>query len=129
MSKHPVESVIERADAAIVSEDFDALMEFYADDAVLVVKPGTIAHGKAEIRAASERIAAHFDHSLVVEQAGLRLLEAGDTVLVLAKTIIASAESPPVERLATYVFRRDLTGKWLCVIDNSYGHKLLEHPE
>lgn len=58
MERHPVELVIEMADAAIVAEDFDALMEFYAEDAMLVVRPGKIARGRSEIRAASEAIAA-----------------------------------------------------------------------
>lgn len=129
MEKHPVELVIERADAAIVAEDFDALMEFYADDAILVVRPGRIASGKDEIRAASEAIAAHFDHSLRVEQAGLKVLEADGTALVLARTIVSAADTPPVERQATYVFNRSATGEWLCVIDNSYGHELLDHRE
>jgi ketosteroid isomerase-like protein len=29
-------------------------------------------------------------------------------------------------RRATYVFRRGDEGKWLCVIDNSYGTGLLD---
>ena len=31
----------------------------------------------------------------------------------------------PVERKATYVFRRTEDGSWLCAIDSSYGHELL----
>ena len=36
MTSHPLKQVIEAADRAIVAEDFDALMDFYADDAILV---------------------------------------------------------------------------------------------
>jgi ketosteroid isomerase-like protein len=43
------------ADAAIMAEDFDALMDFYADDATLVVKPGLHVTGKDNIRAAFVR--------------------------------------------------------------------------
>jgi ketosteroid isomerase-like protein len=39
MSTHPLEQLIRAADVAITSEDYDALMDFYADDAKLVVKP------------------------------------------------------------------------------------------
>lgn len=127
MERHPVEILIELADAAIVREDFDELMRFYSEDAMLVVRPGVIARGRAEIRAACERIAAHFDHSLVVRQAGMKLLEAGDTVLVLANTVISANGSPDVVRHATYVFKRE-SGEWLCVIDNSYGHELIDAP-
>lgn len=125
VGRHPVEELIERADAAIVREDFDALMEFYSDDAMLVVRPGLIARGRSEIRQACERIAEHFGHTLEVRQAGMTLLEAGDTVLVLARTIISAAGEADVTRHATYVFSRQTTGEWLCVIDNSYGHELL----
>lgn len=129
MEKHPVELLIERADAAIMREDFDALIDIYADDAILVVQPGMIASGKTQIRRAFEAIAAHFGHSLVVEEAGMRVLEAGDTALVLAKTVVSSAQTTQIERAATYVFQRSQQGNWLCVIDNSYGHRLLDANE
>ena len=129
MEQHPVQQLIEQADAAIMREDFDALMRMYGDESILVVRPGLIATGRDQIRRAFEAIAAHFGHSLVVEEAGMKLLEAGDTVLVLAKTIVSSADSPAVERHATYVFRRQPSGEWLCTIDNSYGHELLLHDE
>jgi ketosteroid isomerase-like protein len=125
VEKHPVEQLIEQADAAIMREDFDSLMQMYGEESILVVQPGMIATGKAQIRRAFEAIAVHFGHSLVLEEAGMKLLEAGDTVLVLAKTVVSAADSPAVERHATYVFRRQASGEWLCTIDNSYGHELL----
>jgi uncharacterized protein (TIGR02246 family) len=121
---HALEDLIASADAAIVREDFDALLEFYADDAVLVVKPGMNVTGKASIRKAFERIAEFFQHSVRVRQAGMAILETGDTALVLAKTIVSAANLPEVTRNATYVFRR-AGGRWRCVIDNSYGHELV----
>jgi uncharacterized protein (TIGR02246 family) len=125
MTRHPIELQIEKADHAINSEDFDTLMDIYADDAVLVVKPGMNAVGKAQIRKAMEAIAEHFKHSLDVRQAGMKILESGDTALVLAKTLVSASNTPTVERSATYVFKRHSTGSWLCIIDNSYGHELL----
>jgi len=126
MSEHPVLQLIRCADEAIIAEDFDTLMELYAEDAMLVVRPGVVARGRGEIRRACERIAKHFDHSLVVRQAGMALLEAGDTALVLANTVISSAETPETVRHATYVFRREPSGRWLCIVDNSYGHAIIE---
>jgi hypothetical protein len=41
MTQHAIERLIEQADTAINQEDFNTLIGFYADDAVLVVKPGT----------------------------------------------------------------------------------------
>ncbi len=122
---HPIEEIIASADAAIVREDFDAVLDVYSDDAVLVVQPGMNVRGKAPIRKAFEAIAAHFDHSLQVRQAGMVVLESGDNALVLAKTVVSASNLPAVTRDATYVFRRDGGGKWRCAIDNSYGHELL----
>lgn len=129
MEKHPIELVIEKADAAIVQEDFDTLMDIYSDDALLVIKPGMNATGKAQIRKAFEAIAAHFQHTLHVEQAGMKILEAGDTALVMAKTVVSAANMPATARSACYVFKKAAGGEWLCQIDNSYGHELLLHED
>jgi uncharacterized protein (TIGR02246 family) len=125
MTRHPVELQIEKADRAINGEDFDTLMDIYADDAILVVKPGMNAVGKVQIRKAMEDIAAYFNHSLDVMQAGMKILESGDTALVLARTVVSASNMPTIERSATYVFKRTPAGSWLCIIDNSYGHELL----
>ena len=125
MTQHPIETLIEQADKAIVAEDFDALMDIYSDDAILVVKPGMNATGKAQIRKAFEAIAAYFEHSLKVEQAGMHILEAGDTALVMAYTIVSASNMAATKRSATYVFKKTADGGWLCQIDNSYGHELL----
>jgi uncharacterized protein (TIGR02246 family) len=125
MHNHPLKVLIEKADKAMNQEDFDALLDFYADDAILVIKPGMNAVGKAQIRKAYEAIAAHFGHTLDVKQAGMKILETGDTALVLAKTLVSAKEHPVVERKATYVFKRTTNDAWLCIIDNSYGHDLI----
>jgi len=129
MTQHAIQRLIAEADAAIIQEDFDALIDLYTDDAVLVVKPGTNACGKAELRRAFELIAAHFNHRLEVRQAGMTILESGDTALVLAKTVISAPGMEAVTRAATYVFRKDPAGHWRCAIDNSYGHELLDAGE
>ncbi len=130
MNRHPVELLIEKADSAINQEDFDTLIDIYSDDAVLVIKPGMNATGKTEIRKAFEAIAAHFNHKLNVKQAGMKILESDDIALVLAKTVVVSSpDVAPINRNATYVFKKNLGGNWLCVIDNSYGHELLSHDD
>ena len=57
MQPHPINAMIAAANDAINREDFDALMNFYADDATLVVVPGRAANGKEEIRKAFAAIA------------------------------------------------------------------------
>jgi uncharacterized protein (TIGR02246 family) len=126
VSQHPIALLIEKADTAINEEDFDTVVDLYAEDAVLVIKPGTNAVGKIEIRRAMEAIAGHFDRSLHVRQAGMVILETGDIALVLAKTIVSARNVPEVERKATYVFKKDIHNRWLCAVDNSYGHEVLD---
>ena len=123
-----IKNLIAQADKAIKEERFDDLMNFYTDDAVLVVKPGMEAHGKEQIKAAFIKIAAYFKNSVLPEQGNMVVIEAGDTALVLSQIFVKSEKKLdsefPTERRATYVYRL-IKGKWLCAIDNSYGTTLL----
>lgn len=125
MNQHPVQIQIEKADKAIVAEDFDVLMDIYTDEAVLVIEPGRNAVGKIEIRKAFEAIAVYFKNGLQVEQNGMEILESGGTALVLANTVISGPGFPATKRKATYVFNKSASGAWLCCIDNSYGHEII----
>lgn len=125
MTRHPIERLIEKADKAIVSEDFDTLMDIYTDDAVLVIEPGRTAKGKENILKAFQTIAVYFKNGLQVKQNGLEILESSDTALVLANTALSAPNLSTIERKATYVFNRSPNGHWLCSIDNSYGHEII----
>ncbi len=125
MNRHPVELQIEKADKAIIAEDFDTLMAIYTDDAVLVIEPGRNAVGKKDIRKAFEAISVFFKKGLQVKQNGMEVLESGNTALVLANTIVSAPNFPATERKATYVFNKSSNGNWLCSIDNSYGHEII----
>lgn len=124
-----IKELIKQADLAIKNEDFDHLMDFYSDDAILVVRPGKIARGKKEIKEAFIKIAKYFDNSIVQTQGKMEFLEVGDTVLVISQTLLdannAQESEYSMERRATYVYRL-IDGKWLCVIDNSYGTTILD---
>lgn len=124
--KHPIEIQIERADKAIVEEDFDTLLSIYMDNAVLVVEPGRNAIGKEAIRLAFKKIAAYFKNGLQVKQNGMEILESGNTALVLALTEVSAPNYDAVERRSTYVFQKMEDGGWLCCIDNSYGHDIIQ---
>lgn len=117
------------ADRAITAEDFDALMAFYAEDASLVVKPGLTVSGKGNIRQAFVAIAEHFNHSIAVTQGDMQVIQGGDVALVIMETLLQATDKAGVRtellRRATYVFRQT-AGKWLCVVDNSYGTTLLD---
>ena len=128
MTSHPIEALIKAADSAISSENFDALMNFFADDAMLVVKPGLNAVGKEQIKKAFVAIAEHFKNKLVVKQGKMIVLEGADTALVLMETVLevpGEQDTNEIIRKATYVFRKDGDGHWLCTVDNSYGTELL----
>ena len=127
MSDHELRALIEAADRAITGEDFDALMGFYADDAVLVIRPGLTARGKTQIRKAFQAIAAHFGNQLKVTQGRMEVLEGAETALVIMETVLdIPGQDAPETRRATYVFARSGTGRWLCTVDNSYGTSLLD---
>lgn len=124
-----IKMLIAAADKAIKEERFDDLMDFYTDDAVLVVRPGLEAKGKEAIKEAFIKIAAYFKNSVVPTQGKMLMIEAGDTVLVLSQTLLDADNKETSEysmnRRATYVYRK-VDGKWLCAIDNSYGTTLLD---
>ncbi|MDE6124903.1 MAG: SgcJ/EcaC family oxidoreductase [Eubacterium sp.] len=124
-----IKDLIAQADKAIKEERFVDLMEFYTDDAVLVVKPGLEAKGKEAIKNAYIKIAEYFKNSVVPTQGNMLMLEAGDTVLVLSQTLLDAENKDTsafsMDRRATYVYR-NVNGKWLCAIDNSYGTTLLD---
>jgi uncharacterized protein (TIGR02246 family) len=126
---HALETIIHAADAAINREDLDAVMDFYTEDATLVVRPGLNATGREQIRKAFAAIAEHFNHSLQVTQDKLVVVEGGDTALVLGKAEIRAKDPSGseilMEREATYVFTRSADGAWRCAVDNSYGTSLL----
>ena len=127
MSEHAVLTLIKQADKAISAEDYDALMDFYADDAALVVQPGQIVRGKLQIKEAFMAIAKHFKNTLSVAQGKAHVIEGADTALVIMETHLHIAETAkPITRRASYVFQRDETCGWLCTVDNSYGTDLLD---
>lgn len=129
MEKHAIEMEIEAADQAINAQQFESLAEYYTDDAALVVTPDTIVKGREKIKEAHKRISEYFNGSLTVSQGNQVIIEAGDTALVLSKTFLDAPDKPESEyskqRDAVYVYKKDLAGKWRCIIDNSYGAELL----
>lgn len=124
-----IKELIDAADKAIKEERFDDLMDFYTEDAVLVVKPGLQVQGKEAIKKAFIKIAEYFKNSVIPTQGKMLMIEAGDTVLVMSQTLLEadnkSKSEFSMDRRATYIYR-NIDGKWLCAIDNSYGTSLLD---
>ena len=123
-----IENLIHQADLAIREERFDDLLEFYTDDAILVVKPGMEVQGKENIKKAFIKIAEYFKNSIVPTQGKMIMIETDDTALVLSQTFLDATNKETseysMERRATYIFRK-INNRWLCAIDNSYGTSLV----
>ena len=106
MSRHDLQHVVEAADTAIMAEDFDSLMDFYDEQATLVIRPGLNASGKEQIRKAFLAIANHFNHSLRISQDRMVVIEGADMALVLAEAVLDAAGPDGVPillvRRATY---------------------------
>jgi uncharacterized protein (TIGR02246 family) len=97
-----LKAVIEACDRAISQEDYDTLMDYYAEDAALVVKPGMVVRGKENIRKAFIAIADYFQHRLVVTQGKMEVIEGGGNALVIMETRldIPTADGIPRSRAA-----------------------------
>ena len=124
---HSIIKLIEQADKAIIAEDFSTLLNFYTENALLVIEPGNYARGKEEIEIAFRSISKYFQNGLQVSQEKMKVLETKNTALVFANTVINAPNRPQEVREATYVFEKNVAGNWLCSIDNSYGHKVLNY--
>lgn len=98
-----IQSLIQQADQAIREERFDDLMEFYTEDAVLVINGEKEAHGKKAIKEAFIQIAAYFQNSLVPTQGKMRMTEAGTRSWSCRK------------RFWTRTIRRNLRTAWSAV--------------
>lgn len=90
MHEHPLCQIIKSCDRAISAKDFDSLMEYYAEDAALVVKPGMIVKGKNNIRNAFVSIADYFQDQLIVKQGDIQVIEGGGDALVIMETHLFS---------------------------------------
>ncbi len=126
---YELKDLIKECDRLIKNEKFEELMKYYAEDAILVVKPGMEVKGRDNIKNAFIKIAEYFKNSIVPTQGEMIILETGDTALVLSQTFLSAPKKEDseysMERKATYVFKKDSEGSWQCVIDNSYGTDLL----
>jgi uncharacterized protein (TIGR02246 family) len=133
MDTHPIRHIIEECDRAISRKDYDRLMQHYAEDASLVVKPGMVVSGKENIRNAFIAISDYFKGQLVVEQGKMEVIEGAGDALVIMETLLhfpdGQGDVTSTTRRATYVFRKDSDDRWRCTIDNSYGAALLDEPD
>ena len=126
MRQTPLKTV-QLLDEAFNRGDIEAVLDFYEDDAVMVVEPSRLATGKAEIRATYEWIFANIKGTATQEKT--HVIETGDIALFTSKwnftgTMLNGA-SASRESHASVILRRQADGRWQIVVDNGWGYAVL----
>jgi uncharacterized protein (TIGR02246 family) len=102
--------------------DVDAVVELFAEDAVLAVYPGSTGQGKPSIRSFFQGL---FKMNPKIRYEFKDFIEAGDLALFTAKWTILSDVSQrlPVARTnyQAIVLQKQPDGNWLIVVDNPFG--------
>jgi len=111
---------------AINSGDLDAAVALYETGGVMVVQPGSLARGTAELRAA---LAGFIALKPVLESRAENVVEAGDVALYQSRWKLRGTDpaGQPVDLAgeSTDVLRRQEDGRWLIALDNPWGARLL----
>ena len=127
IARTPLEAV-ELLDEAFNRGDLEAILDFYEDEATIVVEPGRLATGKAELRATFEWILSSMKG--IARQEKTHVIEAGDLALFTSRWTYSGATldgaSVDRESYASVVLRRHSDGGWRVVVDNSWGPAVLE---
>ena len=120
------EEAVEIVDRAFNAGDIETILNFYDENAVVVTEPGKIARGKGELRLFFEQVLAS---KLSARQIKTYILESDGIALFLSRwTLVGShsgAESQTRLFVATTVFRKQASGEWKALIDNSFGPLVL----
>jgi uncharacterized protein (TIGR02246 family) len=126
VARNPLEAV-ELLDEAFNRGDIEAVLELYEDAAVMVVEPGRLATGKAEIRAAYEWIFANIEGA--ARQEKTHVIESGDIALFTSRWSFSGTASDGSsvarESYASVILRKNESGGWRIVVDNSWGPAVL----
>jgi ketosteroid isomerase-like protein len=119
-------ATIERMSAAFQNADLENVMSAYETNAVVVFEPGRPVSDPAVVRATFQQ---WFAMAPRFEFAGHEVLVAGDLAVHISpwKMKGKAADGSPIEQsgLSVAVLRRQPDGRWLMVIDNPHGQRLL----
>lgn len=121
MISTPQETVL-ALDDAFNRGDVDAVLSFYDDQAVMVM-PDRVARGKNELRQAFREIMA--SHPTVKQERTFALEADGVALFISRWTLTRTGGEGPHHFVATAVFRKQPSGAWRCLIDNSAGPAVL----
>ena len=112
--------------AAINRGDLATAVELYEKEALLVVQPGKVARGSAEIRSALGGFVAM---KAKLESKAEQVIDSGDVALYLGRWTLRGT-GPDGKPLvmggeSTDVLRRQKDGRWLIALDNPWGTQIL----
>jgi ketosteroid isomerase-like protein len=123
MNARSPQEAVELLDAAFNEADIETVLEFYEDAAVVVIEPGQVARGSAELRNFFERMVRAGSS---VKQLKTYTLEADGIALFLSRwSLYGENEKAARTFVATTVFRKQPDGGWRVLIDNAFGPSLL----
>jgi len=121
----PIDTVNELVQA-INQADLERAVAAYESDAVLVVQPGRLVRGSAQLR---EALAGFTALKAVLRSEAQQLIEAGDLALYIGRWSLSGTD-PAGNAVAmggesTDVLRRQRDGRWLIALDNPWGAQIL----
>ena len=112
---------------AINAGDLTTAVQVYEPDAVLVLRPGQLARGWAQLR---EALAGFVALRATLTSEAQHVLETGDLALYLGRWSLRgttpSGEPVVLGGESADILRRQRDGRWLIAIDNPWGAHLLE---
>jgi ketosteroid isomerase-like protein len=120
------DQAVEMLDRAFNQRDIVTVLDFYEDAAVVVTEPGKMARGKEELRAFFERV---MQSGSSAKQIKTHVIEAEGVALFLSRWTLQFGNSNPDTSVQTFtattVFRKQASGSWKALIDNSFGPLVL----
>ena len=120
------ESAVQMVDDAFNRGDLEAVLDFYEATAVVVMEPGKLARGTAELREFFKRV---MGSGASAKQLKTNVIEADGVALFLSHWTLKSPDGENTESsntfVATAVLRKQPDGTWKALIDNSVGPLVL----
>lgn len=124
-TQSPLQTVHD-VDEAFNRGDLEAVLECYEDQALMVVEPGKLALGKAELRKTFKEL---LKLGVKATQLKTKTLTTEDIALFISlwrlDGLTAEGKNFSKEYIATTVFRKQPDGQWKIIIDNSFGPDIL----
>ena len=124
----PIDTVAQLVQA-INGGDIEAAVALYEPNAVLVVRPGQVARGGAEIR---DALAGFIALKAVLKSETQQALEVDNVALYMGRWSLRgtdpSGQAVFLSGESTDVLRRHRDGRWLVALDNPWGAQILSSP-